>query len=89
MSAHRPIPKQIPYWPEVKVCEADGEAWPCRASRALADCPKCGLEDVAIEVLEGRVRRVTMTKVHIKPNSPTATVCYAILKTEEHRDRTA
>lgn len=55
---------------------------------AEVDCPECGAR-VATEVLRGRVRWVVMTIVHLKPNSPTATVCYAILKTEEHRDRTA
>lgn len=50
-------------------------------------CPKCGAR-VGTEVLRGRVRWVTTTVVHIKAGSP-STVCHAILKTEEHRDRTA
>lgn len=50
------------------------------------DCPKCGLR-VATERIRGRVRWVTMTVVHIKKDSSPPKVCYAILKTEEHRDR--
>jgi hypothetical protein len=46
-------------------------------------CPKCG-QRVETEVLRGRVRWVTTTKVHLKPGPK---VCHAIIKTEEHHDR--
>lgn len=51
-------------------------------------CPKCG-QEVDTEVLRGRRRIVTTTKVHVKPG-PAAVVCHAILKTQETpRDRPA
>lgn len=48
------------------------------------NCPKCG-QQVETELLRGRVRWVTWTGVHIQNGR----VCWAILKTKEHRDRIA
>lgn len=52
----------------------------CYECANTATCPKCG-QKVWIEVLPGRVRTVTMTKVHVVAGK----VCHAILTTKETR----
>lgn len=52
----------------------------CYECANTSTCPKCG-QKVWVEVLHGRVRKVTTTKVHIHEGR----VCHAILKTEETR----
>jgi hypothetical protein len=56
----------------------DRQAPPPRAPKTVV-CPKCD-QEVEVEVLEGRVRRVTTTRAHISKGR----VCYAIIKTEEN-----
>lgn len=60
---------------------------PAPKAPGVIACPKCGAE-VDTEVLRGRVRWVTATITHVKPGTRTQ-VCVAVLKEEEHRDRTA